>query len=90
MAEAVVIAREQAAGENQLIAYVVTATEVTGPPEQRKEEQAELTSQWQMAWDETYAEEGAGQATLNWRAGTVATRERRLRLRRCANGWSRR
>ena len=90
VAEAVVIAREQAPGENQLIAYVVTATEVTGPPEQRKEEQAELTSQWQMAWDETYAEGGApARRRSTWRAGTVAHGSADCGCR-CANGWSRR
>ncbi len=52
VAEAVVIAHEQAAGENQLVAYVVTSTEL---PEQTSEQHEEMISQWQMAWDETYA-----------------------------------
>ena len=46
----------------------------------------------EMAWDETYAEGGgAGRGDAQaWQAGTGSTRERRLRLQRCANGWSRR
>ncbi len=66
VAEAVVIAREQGAGEQQLVAYVVRATAEAAAPEQQTEEQAELTAQWQLAWDETYAAGGAqAEPTLN-------------------------
>src|SRR6185369_6501006 len=57
VAEAVVIARAQEAGENQLLAYFVTQTETQAQPS--SEQHTELTAQWQMAWDETYADSSA-------------------------------
>ncbi|HEX7313562.1 MAG TPA: amino acid adenylation domain-containing protein, partial [Pyrinomonadaceae bacterium] len=62
--EAVVVAREEGEGERRLVAYVVTrgktqAEEAKGSEE--KEQEGELTAQWRMAWDETYAQE-AGEA----------------------------
>ena len=58
--EAVVVAKEEeAGGEKRLVAYLVTgeAAEAEAASGAETEQQAELTQQWQMAWDETYAEE---------------------------------
>ncbi|HEX7313097.1 MAG TPA: condensation domain-containing protein, partial [Pyrinomonadaceae bacterium] len=69
--EAVVVACEESAGgDKQLVAYVVTgrgAGETEGEGPEATARHAELTAQWRMAWDETYAQETAAGAdpTLN-------------------------
>ena len=73
VSEAVVVARGEGGGEQQLVAYLVSG-ESTGAEGKtaaatagaETEQQAEITEQWQMAWDQTYAEESeVSDATLN-------------------------
>jgi amino acid adenylation domain-containing protein len=58
ISEAVVAVHEDSRGDKRLIAYVIP--NAGAQPEQTAAQLAEITSQWQMAWDETYAG-GSGQ-----------------------------
>jgi thioesterase domain-containing protein/SAM-dependent methyltransferase len=61
--EAIVVARETASGDQQLVAYVVRDSErTTGTGESADDEsRSELIAQWETVWDETYGQT-AGQA----------------------------
>jgi len=67
--ESVVLVQQDNQGEKRLVAYVVTPTDAEAQPEQTSDQHAELTSQWQMAWDETYRQNAGSSAqtdpTLN-------------------------
>ncbi len=69
VAEAIVVAREEADGDKRLVAYVVTSQASVAVEERREtvRQHSELTSQWQMAWDETYAQNATeADPTLNF------------------------
>jgi amino acid adenylation domain-containing protein len=53
--EAVVVAREDSAGEKRLIAYVVPRTEAHGMDQERPQLEQQHIQQWQALYDDTYA-----------------------------------
>jgi natural product biosynthesis luciferase-like monooxygenase protein len=56
--QSAVVARPDAAGAQQLIAYIVAPTDLA---------QAPTTAHWEMIWDETY-QHGGGSETAGWKS----------------------